>query len=104
MHQAGAGAGVYNATRLVGSVIGSAGIAVLMDSRLLAHGLTTGGPEAAGRALPEQVFAPFSEAMSEALLLPAAVLALGFIASMLFEPPRHFGAAAVAAPAAPADS
>ncbi len=103
MHQAGAGAGVYNATRLVGSVIGSAGIAVLMDGRLVAHGLTTGGPEAAGRALPEQVFAPFSEAMSEALLLPAAVLALGCLASLLFETPRHLGAASPVAPAAAAD-
>ena len=90
MHQAGAGAGVYNATRLVGSVIGSAGIAVLMDSRLVAQGLTSGGgPEAAGRALPEQLFEPFSTAMSEAMLLPAAVLALGFVASLVFESPRH---------------
>jgi EmrB/QacA subfamily drug resistance transporter len=105
MHQAGAGAGVYNATRLVGSVIGSAGIAVLMDSRLAAQGLGAGGPEAAGRSLPEQVFGPFSEAMSEALLLPAAVLALGCLASLFFESPRHLGARAAAAvtPAAPAD-
>jgi MFS family permease len=90
MHQAGAGAGVYNATRLVGSVIGSAGIAVLMDSRLVAQGLTSGGgPEAAGRALPEQLFEPLSTAMSEAMLLPAVVLALGFVASLAFESPRH---------------
>ena len=39
----GAGAGVYNATRLVGSVIGSAGIAVLIESRLAAQGLESGG-------------------------------------------------------------
>jgi EmrB/QacA subfamily drug resistance transporter len=105
MRQAGAGAGVYNATRLVGSVIGSAGIAVLMDSRLVAHGLTGGGsPEAAGQALPEQLFAPFSEAMSEAMLLPAIVLALGFVAVLLFESPRHLGGGPPAAvPAAPAD-
>ena len=32
MHLAGAGAGVYNATRQVGSVLGSAAIAVLMDA------------------------------------------------------------------------
>ena len=103
MHQAGAGAGVYNATRLVGSVIGSAGIAVLLDSRLLANGLDTGGPEAAGQSLPEQVYAPFSQAMSEAMLLPAAVLALGFVAVLMFEAPRHFAARAFAAPAAPAE-
>ena len=34
MKLAGAGAGVYNATRQVGSVLGSAAIAVLMDTRL----------------------------------------------------------------------
>ena len=39
MHAAGAGAGVYNATRQVGAVLGSAAIAVLMDSRLAAQGL-----------------------------------------------------------------
>ncbi|PWN01091.1 MFS transporter [Nocardioides silvaticus] len=102
MHQAGAGAGVYNATRLVGSVIGSAGIAVLLDSRLIANGLGAGGgPEAAGQSLPEQVYAPFSEAMSEAMLLPAAVLALGFVAVLFFEAPRHFGAASPAASTPP---
>ncbi|HWJ83023.1 MAG TPA: DHA2 family efflux MFS transporter permease subunit [Nocardioides sp.] len=104
MHQAGAGAGVYNATRTVGSVIGSAGIAVLMDSRLVAHGLSTGGsPEAAGQSLPPQIFAPFSEAMSEAMLLPAAILALGFVAVLLFEAPKHFGGAPAAVPAAAAE-
>ena len=40
MRMAGAGAGVYNATRQVGAVLGSAAIAVLMDSRLAAEGLT----------------------------------------------------------------
>jgi EmrB/QacA subfamily drug resistance transporter len=104
MHQAGAGAGVYNATRLVGSVIGSAGIAALMDSRLAAHGLTGGGgPEAAGQALPEQLFAPFSSAMSDATLLPAAVLAVGFVACLLFEMPRHLSGGAAPVPAAPAE-
>ena len=37
---AGAGAGVYNATRQVGAVLGSAAIAVLMDSRIAAQGLS----------------------------------------------------------------
>ena len=44
MHQAGAGAGVYNTTRQVGAVLGSAGIAVLMESRL-----ATNLPADAGR-------------------------------------------------------
>ena len=38
MQLAGAGAGVYNVNRKVGAVLGSAAIAVLMDSRLAANG------------------------------------------------------------------
>jgi EmrB/QacA subfamily drug resistance transporter len=86
---AGAGSGVYNATRQVGAVLGAAGIAVLIDSRLAANGLGSGGsPETAG-GLPASVFDPFSTAMSQALLLPVAVLALGFLACLFFEQMRH---------------
>jgi MFS family permease len=101
MHLAGAGAGVYNATRLVGSVIGSAGIAVLMESRLAAKGLESGpGAEAAGvQALPAAVHSTFSDAMSEAMLFPAAVLALGALTALLFQMPRHLGPAVPAAAA-----
>ena len=70
---AGAGSGVYNATRQVGAVLGAAGIAVLIDSRLAAEGLASGGgsPEAAGAgAAAPQVREPFSTAMSQSLLLP----------------------------------
>ncbi|MCW2710688.1 MAG: transporter, partial [Marmoricola sp.] len=88
MRQAGAGAGVYNATRQVGAVLGSAAIAVLMDSRLAAQGLTF-SPSEAGGNLPQQVLAPFSEAMSQALLLAPALLLLGFVAALAFDRPRH---------------
>jgi EmrB/QacA subfamily drug resistance transporter len=101
MALAGAGAGVYNATRLIGSVLGSAGIAVLLDSRLAAHGLTSGGVEGTGQSLPEQVFEPFSEAMSQAMLLPAVVLALGAVAALFFARPRHLAGPAPAVVAAP---
>lgn len=89
MHLAGAGAGVYNATRLVGSVIGSAGIAVLMDSRLTANGLSTGSGTSMGGALPPQYHDPFSTAMSQAMLLPAIALAIGFVGTLFFAKPRH---------------
>jgi EmrB/QacA subfamily drug resistance transporter len=99
---AGAGAGVYNATRQVGAVLGSAAIAVFMDARLSSHGLhfsaSAGG--SAGR-LPDQVLSPFSSSMSEAVLLPAALVAVGLVASALFERPRHEGYAG-AAPSATA--
>ena len=52
MHRAGAGAGVYNATRQVGAVLGSAAIAVLMDSRLSAQGLNFAPSEAGGGHAP----------------------------------------------------
>ena len=89
MHQAGAGAGIYNATRQVGAVLGSAAIAVLMDSRLAAQGLKFSPSEAGGGNLPRQVFTPFAEAMSQAMLLPAGILVLGFLAALAFARPRH---------------
>jgi EmrB/QacA subfamily drug resistance transporter len=100
---AGAGAGVYNATRQVGAVLGSAAIAVFMDSRLAAAGLHYSPSEgSAGGRLPQQVLSSFSDAMSEAMLLPAVVVLAGFAASMFFERPRHEGYAGAPAPASSA--
>jgi EmrB/QacA subfamily drug resistance transporter len=99
---AGAGAGVYNATRQVGAVLGSAAIAVAMDSRIAAHGLSFDPSKAAasGGAMPAAVLDSFSEAMSEAMLLPAVVLVLGLVSSACFE---HFARGRVGTPvAAPA--
>jgi EmrB/QacA subfamily drug resistance transporter len=93
MHQAGAGAGVYNTTRQVGAVLGSAGIAVLMESRLAANlPMMQGGPVAgqggAGK-LPEAMHQGFSDSMAQSLMLPAAVLLLGLVAALLFAKPAH---------------
>jgi EmrB/QacA subfamily drug resistance transporter len=94
---AGAGAGVYNATRQVGAVLGSAAIAVLMDSRLSA--LMTGSFDVARaqRGLPEQAYEPFSKAMAQSMLLPAGVLLFGLGAAFLF---RNVHRRAPSAPAA----
>jgi EmrB/QacA subfamily drug resistance transporter len=84
---AGAGAGVYNATRQVGAVLGSAAIAVLIDSRIAAHGLNGGGFAEGSptvQKLPAAVLHPFSAAMSDAMLLPPAVLLIGLVAAALF--------------------
>ncbi len=89
MAQAGAGAGVYNATRQVASVLGSAGIAVLMDSRLASNGLVFKPSEGATGALPAQVLQPFSDAMSQAMLLVPAGLAVGLVGVLFFERPTH---------------
>ncbi|WP_367650650.1 DHA2 family efflux MFS transporter permease subunit [Nocardioides sp. zg-1308] len=92
--RAGAGSGVYNATRQVGAVLGSAAIAVLIDARLAANGLTFSPSEgsAGGGTLPAQVAEPFTEAMAQSLLLLPAVLLLGLLAVVFFERPRHFAA------------
>jgi EmrB/QacA subfamily drug resistance transporter len=89
LHQAGAGAGVYNATRQVGAVLGSAAIAVLMDARLVAQGLRFEPTEAGGGTLPAEVLGRFSEAMSEAMLLPPAILVVGLLAALSFTRPKH---------------
>lgn len=84
-HLAGAGSGVYNATRQVGAVLGSAGMAAFMTSRIAADmpALPGGGP-AAGAALqlPEFLHEPFAAAMSESTLLPAFVALFGIAAAL----------------------
>ncbi|WP_149359328.1 DHA2 family efflux MFS transporter permease subunit [Lolliginicoccus suaedae] len=70
---AGAGAGVYNTTRQTGAVLGSAGIAALMEARL--GSLATAGDPAA-----------FSMAMGQSLLLPAIAVAGGAVAAMFLRP------------------
>jgi MFS family permease len=94
MHQAGAGAGVYNTTRQVGAVLGSAGIAALMESRLAANlpavaGGSVGAEGAAGGKLPEALQQGFSDAMAQSLMLPAAVVLIGLVAALLFVRPDH---------------
>ncbi len=82
---AGAGSGVYNATRQVGSVLGSAGMAAYMTSRISAE-LPTGGRPPAGEGaqvtLPPFLHEPFATAMSQSLLLPAFVALFGVVAAM----------------------
>ena len=104
LHQAGAGAGIYNANRQVGSVVGSAAIAVLMDSRLAANGLAGGGASEAslGGTLPTAVHAQFSEAMAQSLYLLPLVLLIGLVSVLLFERPVHFGEPAPQAVGEPA--
>lgn len=96
---AGAGSGVYNALRQVGAVLGSAGIAVLIDSRIAANGLPEFKGDGSGRhvTLPPEIAAKFSDAMAQSLLLVPAVLVLGLLAVLFFERPRHFAPVTAAA-------
>ena len=89
MDRAGAGAGVYNTTRQVGAVLGSAGIAALMQSRLAAGLPGAGDAETAVRSLPPALHAAFSTAMAQSLVLPAVVLLIGLAAVLGFATPRH---------------
>ncbi|OBK61016.1 MFS transporter [Mycolicibacterium fortuitum] len=83
---AGAGSGVYNATRQVGSVLGSAGIAAYMTSRIGAEmpGAAMAAPRGGGAVaeLPEFLHAPFSAAMSQSMLLPAFIALFGVVAAL----------------------
>ncbi|MBU8811518.1 MFS transporter [Mycolicibacterium goodii] len=85
---AGAGSGVYNTTRQVGSVLGSAGIAAFMTWRItdeVPGGQDAGPPgEAAGTVaqLPEFLREPFSAAMSQSMLLPGFVALFGVVAAL----------------------
>lgn len=109
--QAGAGSGVFNTTRQVGSVLGSASIAALIESRLAAElpsapgGGDVVGEGFSGGTLPEFLHAGFSTAMSQALLLPAAVVLVACLAAAFFaKPVRRDGWGASPAAAAPAAS
>ncbi|HLR84318.1 MAG TPA: DHA2 family efflux MFS transporter permease subunit [Nocardioidaceae bacterium] len=95
MHRAGAGAGVYNADRQIGAVLGSASIAALMQARLATHlpggGSGGGSPEAGVRELPAFLHDGFSQAMADSLLLPAGVIVIGLVAALCFSRPKHLG-------------
>lgn len=92
--QAGAGAGIYNTTRTIGSVLGSAAVAGFMQSRLEAN-LPGAGDAAAGGfgegALPDAVAGHFADAMAQTMLLPAAFMLLGVAAVLSLRKPSSVG-------------
>lgn len=89
---AGAGSGVYNTVRQIGAVVGSAAIAAAMSWRIDAELGAGAGDQVSGGsfggALPAQIAGPFSAALGQSLLLPAAVTALGVVAALCFAPPK----------------
>ncbi|MFF7291257.1 DHA2 family efflux MFS transporter permease subunit [Microbacterium sp. NPDC008134] len=93
MRQAGAGAGIYNTTRTIGSVVGSAAIATFMQARLEANlpGMDdASGSIGSGGTLPDFVAEGFSTGMSQAILLPACVILVALIASLFLRgAPKH---------------
>ncbi|CAG7608035.1 putative multidrug resistance protein EmrY [Leucobacter soli] len=89
MHHAGAGSGVYNTTRTVGSAVGSAAMAAFMQARLEANFAGSGGGAADAAelgvegGLPPQAAETFSAAMAQSMLLPAAAM-LACVVVVLF--------------------
>ena len=88
--QAGAGAGIYNTTRTVGSVVGSAAIAAFMQNRLVAN--LPGAADAADGGfgqgpMPPAVADGFSTAMGQSLVLPLIVIVLGLVAVCFMQRP-----------------
>jgi EmrB/QacA subfamily drug resistance transporter len=87
---AGAGSGVLNATRQVGAVLGSAGMASFMTSRIrsemppMPDGEAFGpqGGKGTAQQLPEFLHEPFSAAMSQSMLLPAFIALFGVAAAL----------------------
>jgi EmrB/QacA subfamily drug resistance transporter len=89
---AGAGSGVYNAIRQVGSVLGSASMAAFMTWRIGAEMPEVGGggpSEGSVTRLPQPLHLPFSNAMSQSILLPAFVSLAGVAAALFLLSSSH---------------
>jgi EmrB/QacA subfamily drug resistance transporter len=83
--RAGAGSGVYNTTRQVGSVLGSAGMAAFMTWQLSSEMppmLSEAPGEGSVTQLPAWLHQPFAAAMSQSLLLPAFFALFGVVAAL----------------------
>jgi EmrB/QacA subfamily drug resistance transporter len=100
---AGASSGVFNATRQVGAVLGSAGMASFMTWRITSElpsmpDGASGPPGGGGMALQMPAFLrePFAAAMSQSMLLPAFIALFGIGAALFL----IGGSATAGAPAA----
>jgi len=93
MSSAGSGAGVYNTTRQIGAVLGSAAIAALIQARLTANGIegSSQNLQAAGQKMPTAIQGPFSDAMAQTLYLPVIAFIVGLVLVAFLAKPTHAG-------------
>nr|WP_245548452.1 MFS transporter [Gordonia araii] len=91
-HQAGAGSGVYNTTRTVGSVLGAAGMGALMQALLRREfpGFDMQAAQAQSHGavaeLPKGMYEGFSVAMGHSIFLAAGVAFAAAAVSLLLVP------------------
>ncbi|WP_424109860.1 MFS transporter, partial [Rothia mucilaginosa] len=91
--RAGAGSGVYNETRQMASVLGSAAITTIMASAITSH-LSALGPaaaaggsshgSAAGGVLPQVLREPYAAAMADSMMLPLVAAAVGAVVCLFY--------------------
>lgn len=92
--RAGAGSGVYNETRQMASVLGSAAITTIMASAITSH-LSALGPAAAaggsshggaagGGVLPQMLREPYAAAMADSMMLPLVAAAVGAVVCLFY--------------------
>ena len=91
MSQAGAGVGRLQHDAQVGAVLGSAAIAALMQSRLQPNCRAPRRRPGRSRGASRSLHAGFSAAMGQALLLPAVVAMVGFVAVLFYAKPSVLG-------------
>jgi len=91
--RAGAGSGVYNETRQMASVLGSAAITTIMASAITSH-LSALGPAVAaggsshggagGGVLPQMLREPYAAAMADSMMLPLVAAAVGAVVCLFY--------------------
>ncbi|MEO6603994.1 MAG: DHA2 family efflux MFS transporter permease subunit [Aeromicrobium sp.] len=93
MSSAGAGAGVYNTTRQVGAVLGSAAIAAIIQARLTANGIPGSSEsfQSSDQAMPAAAQGQFTDAMAQSLWLPVIAFLIGIVLVLFFQRPSHAG-------------